>query len=1116
MHSRSLCNTFALVLAILCLPAFPAIAQPGFPQLPGQRFAKPLQPHPVRRKPLAQAQAPEPLATNVTTPNFGGFYAAPYYTVANDTSNNISEDATLTADFDKDGKPDIVSIGLSGSITLLKNDGNGGFLAPIVSPDDFNNSETGIPLAFAADLNGDGYPDIVMGAPVNFSSPSTATIAIALNQKDGTFAALTFLSIPNSVSASTPQFPTFGVVENLTTKYLDLVAVQELSYNNTVQLQVIRFTNSGTGTFKAQPTQIVTLPSTEDPRAGNISLNVADVNGDGIPDLLLQRDADTGNTKYVDVLIGNSNGTYKQPGTTPAVTASVVYPSYFLTQDILHAVSLTGNSSKLDLVLNFGSFIVVALSNGDGTFQAPKSVLETSFATQLLFADLNADGKQDLIATSQGISTIYLGNGDGTFAFPTSGLPSSENIGTLQSNLNSVLADFDGDGKLDLASGTASGHISVAKGNGDGTFHGTPLLYSAKDPLIYPDDITVSAVADLNGDGLPDLLAYSFRRDNGLITGIAKPSGGFIYSTNVIKSSDFNDGFYSPTVADFNGDGKPDVAFPTFKGGFDIFLSNGDGTFTAPTASIPLNETLACPIAISAISGDLNNDKKADLVVTYQGDKSCDGGAAISAGFFVLLGNGDGTFQPATFTAVGTQLEATVLASFHGTGKPLDIVVADWQALSGTVLLLQGKGDGTFAPPVTISSHTAVKLLTDDFNQDGVPDLTIVAEDYEADGTYLLAGNGNGTFATPASLGAGELDYSATYADVNGDKIPDLIGSSQSGLLQVYLGTGKGAFAPPTSYVASYANRLFPGKFLGDNAQTILATSGGGTALFMNQGGSTLSVTPSATTVDTGTAIILSAKLTATLSDQPTPTGTVTYYDGTTKLGSELVGTELSGVNLSTGTHSLTATYTGDTHFNPNTSLAVSVSVTTPPPPPTPDFTFTSNASTLQVTKGRSGTLTFTAATNSTLAGSVTFACSGLPSESTCAFSPASLTLADSASASSTMTITTTPASSAVKKSASGSPSLPFGAVATASLILVCLPRKRLTRYLPVILLGVLAFGGLIALTGCGGGGTKVTTPTGPVDPGTPQGTSSVTVTATAVAGSTTVTHTSTIALTVQ
>lgn len=1054
-------------------------------------------------------------AASTASPNFGAFYATPFVSFGD--SNDIGENVTLAADFNHDGKPDIASIGYLGSVTMLLNNGHGGFLPPIISLNGSWSTNAGdfeyplsIPLAFAADFNGDGYPDLVLGAP-NISQ--AATIVVRLNQKDGSFGPMIVLPLPNPNYGTSVEYSAFNIVQNPSSKYMDIVGVEQVFASGGPQLLLTRFVNNGSGSFTAKPAQTITLPTTQTPYVSGLSLSFADLDQDGNADLLLELDGSSNTpTKYVDVLLGNSDGTFQQPTSSSVVFTATPIDIGGAT-DVVHVQSLTGDPARLDLIMNLGESVQVSLSNGDGTFQAPKSVLQTLGVTQLLLADLNGDGKIDLIASGGGSLISYLGKGDGTFG-PATGTTVAHGYSGFESVLRTALADFDGDGNLDFANGDYYGHLELGRGNGDGTFISTPLIHSNTPLLNYSVNFAVSAAPDLNGDGIPDLIGYGA---SSIVTGLSTGKGSFTFQAPFSASS-YPIQYVESVVGDFNGDGKQDVILVRDDGTAAAALSNGDGTLKISSSVITPAIKPACPLGNAAI-GDLNGDGKQDIVFVYQGDSGC-GGTTISSGYFVVLGNGDGTFQTPVFQAQGTALYALALDSFHGKNQPLDLVVTDfgYRSTNSSVSILKGNGDGTFASAVVVkdtASLPVVDVLTDDFNQDGKADLTLVfeTESPTSAGASLYSGNGDGTFTEQEVLGVGTISANAIYADVNGDGVPDFIGNSSTGLLSVYLGTGQGNFGAPIQYFFdSISEPLFAGRFLGDNAISIVGTtdSSGSTAFFMNQGGTAFTVQPSTTSVISGESITINAGLTATLGGQPAPTGTITYYDGSTQLGNAAIGTPLGDIQLALGTHQITAKYSGDTHFNPNTSAAVTVTVASPPP--APDFTFTSSGTSLNISKGSTGTLTFNVAANSSLSATVAFQCTGLPSESTCVFSPSSLTVSAGGSGSTTLTIGTK-AASAVRRQAAGDTSkLPVGAFVVAGLLVFFIPRRRLTRMMMLI---VVSLATLTVLSGCGGGSSS-TTPISPVDPGTPTGTSSVTVTATGISGGTTISHTVVISLKVQ
>jgi hypothetical protein len=319
------------------------------------------------------------------------------------------------------------------------------------------------------------------------------------------------------------------------------------------------------------------------------------------------------------------------------------------------------NDGKLDLATaDFTSQDVsILLGKGDGTFRRAHQFSTTLSPSALAVGDFNGDGNLDLAVTEYGLGpsalAIFLGKGDGTFVagpvYTAVSLPYDISV-----------ADFNGDGHLDLAvvnDGTNT--IAIMLGNGDGTFQ-KPYTFHA--PL--PERVLA---VDLNGDGHPDLavLAYCGRNPKTCASGAVEVLLNDGHGT-FGKPSYFSVKGVGPdgiAAADLNQDGKTDlvVANNNFQqpSTISVLLGKGDGTFK-PTVNYPVG---AGPAGIAI--ADFNGDGKADIAVANTG----------SATVSVLYGNGNGTFKAAQnlLFASGSLPISVAAADFNGDGAP-DLAVA--------------------------------------------------------------------------------------------------------------------------------------------------------------------------------------------------------------------------------------------------------------------------------------------------------------------------------------------------------------------------------------------------------------------------------------------------------
>jgi hypothetical protein len=379
------------------------------------------------------------------------------------------------------------------------------------------------------------------------------------------------------------------------------------------------------------------------------------------------------------------------------------------------------------------------------------------------------------------------GCGGGRIVPTNSGPPTGPPSGTGLSFVNSsnpttnpwpqfvAVADFNGDGKLDLAVPVYSiftplSDMNILLGNGDGTFRAGPTF-----PL-FGQNVNNAAVADFNGDGKPDI-AISLPDADEVQILLGNGDGSFTPSLPIPAI-----GVFVVATGDFNKDGKADlVLVNTGPRTVSILLGNGDGTFTAKDEiTTPASGAGGVALGPAAVAlADFNHDGIPDLAVV-NGPRFVQGAPGSVT---ILLGNGDGTFtEVADAPAAGGQPLFIIAGDLNGDGKP-DLVVTnmnDGYPQLGDLTVLLGNGDGTFsptvAPPATGSIPYSVALA--DLNGDGKPDLVIA--DAGSNTLTVLPGNGDGTFAAALSPAAGTDPVFAAVADFNGDGIPDVAAANNS------------------------------------------------------------------------------------------------------------------------------------------------------------------------------------------------------------------------------------------------------------------------------------------------------------------------------------------------
>jgi FG-GAP-like repeat len=547
----------------------------------------------------------------------------------------------------------------------------------------------------------------------------------------------------------------------------------------------------------------------------------ADFTGDGKLDLAVSTNLGSlaigmyGQSSGVYVLLGNGDGTFQTPEQVATGSFdSVVTGDFAGSDDLDLAVADAGDVNSLYGTDPGGVYLI--LGKGNGTFQVPQQVASGSFDS-LVTGHFTNDGNLDLAAIGSDGAYVLLGDGNGNFVSPLQVASGSF--------VSIVTGDFTGNGKLDLAVSGPDG-VYVVLGNGNGTFQSPVKIASGSFGSLVAGDFT--------DDGKLDLAAAG---TDGVYLMLGNGDGSFQPATEIPTQSQP----IALAAADLTGNGTLDLVMENTLGSIQTLLGNGDGTFQAPRQNYT------------------GNGPNSMVVAGFAGNGELDVATANSSGTIsMLLGNGDGTFQPQQQFQVGplgqSDLGPLVDGDFNGDGR-LDLAVVDVGDLNiqggtdpGGIYVLLGNGDGTFQTPFEVASGTFTALVAGNFTRDGDLDLAMLGSGR----VYVVLGNGNGTFQQPKLVAAGSYFYLSTVQATAGGPA-DLVASGFAGNLVILSANSVGSFQPPQPYLLAKGSLSAPadssllgnddavsGEFTADGLLDEAVADGSDVTVMLAQGNGTL------------------------------------------------------------------------------------------------------------------------------------------------------------------------------------------------------------------------------------------------------------------------------------
>ena len=627
----------------------------------------------------------------------------PTFAARTDFATGAWPDGVSIGDLNGDGLPDlVVTNNNSNTVSVFLNTTTPGATTPSFSAKtDFSTGTSPVGVSIG-DLNGDGMPDIVV-----------------------TNSGSTFISVFMNTTAPGATTPSFSTQTDFAIGGEQLgVSINDLNGDGKPDLAVVNYTMNTVSVFLNTTAPGASTPSFSAKTdfatgIGPYFLSVADLNGDGLPDLAVPNSQ----AGTISVLLNTT-----VPGaTTPTFSAKTDFP--VMTGPLVVSISDFNGDGEPDLVaVNVGSNTVSVLLNTTVMgVPTPSFSAKTDFPTGaypyfVSVGDLNGDGKPDLAVVDANANTISVLLNTTAPGATTPTFSAKTDFATGTSPRIVAIRDINGDGRQDLVVVNTNSNTFSVFLNTTAPGAMTPT-FSARTDFPAGSSPSYVYICDLNGDGLSDLAVVNYTFNTVSVFLNTTAPGATTPTLSAMTVFTTEPGSNSVSIRDINGDGKPDMIVTNFGSNtLSVFLNTTSPGATTPMFSANTDfATGTSPVIVSI--ADFNGDGMPDLAVGNFGSNS------VSVFLNTTVpGATTPTFSAKTDFATGNTPFSISIGDFNGDGKP-DLVVAN--DLSNTVsVMLNMTTPGATTPSFSVKTDFTAgsypnSVAIGDFNGDGKPDLVL-------------------------------------------------------------------------------------------------------------------------------------------------------------------------------------------------------------------------------------------------------------------------------------------------------------------------------------------------------------------------------------------------------